>query len=261
MRYVIRPPSIFTTPKLIKQTLGAKRTVTHGNSFRPIDWHRDFFLHYDGDPLNADNTYRKLSNFGRATKAEQRSCLQQSGIPTPTTFTSIGTLVSYLESQDRRIEEVAYYPLVRRPLRHSQGVGYSIIYDPFDWDPSKEYVSELYPKTHEYRIVFSFGTPIITLYKRVPEDVDRTGPWNHSCGSSFVTVNDPNLNRLRHTDAYDKLREFDIIKTAHLCAADILLAKKGQYVVCELNFCPALTIPDNLERLKNHVVSYSRLNQ
>lgn len=102
-------------------------------------------------------------------------------------------------------------------------------------------------------MIFCFGTPLITLYKRVPESADRDGPWNHACGSSFITVNNIDNNRLRHTDVYERLKEFDVIKHVHLCAADIMLSKRANYVVCELNFCPSITIDSNLERIKEHV--------
>lgn len=92
------------------------------------------------------------------------------------------------------------------------------------------------------------------MVKRVPEDVDPDGPWNHACGSSFVTVTDPELNRLRHCDVVERLRTFPVVQNAHLVGADIMLAKKkGVYAVTELNFCPSVTIDTNLQRIKQRV--------
>jgi hypothetical protein len=144
---------------------------------------------------------------------------------------------------------------VVRPLRHRSGIGYRVTFDPNDFEEGREYISRLYPKRHEYRVIFCFGTPLITLLKRVPEGIDPNGPWNHANGSTFITVNNPDNNRLRHTDCIERLSAFSVVKNAHLVAADIMLGDNHDYVVSELNFCPALTIENNLRKVASHALS------
>jgi hypothetical protein len=103
-------------------------------------------------------------------------------------------------------------------------------------------------------VIFVFGTPLITLLKRVPEDTPNTVPWNHSNGSTFVTVNNEENNRLRHTDVVGQLLGLPIIQDSHIVAADIMLGEeRGDYRVCELNFAPALTIQSNIARVVEHI--------
>jgi hypothetical protein len=177
--------------------------------------------------------------------------MESNGIGVPDTYATYDEVCERLST--RAISDV-FCDYVVRPLRHSQGIGYRLTRDPLDFEEGKEYISRLYPKAHEYRVIFVYGTPLITLLKRVPDDIDRDGPWNHATGSSFVTVTDPTKNRLRHFDVVDKLRAFDVVQTAHLVGADIMLGPdKSGYAVTELNFCPSITIPSNLERIKQHV--------
>lgn len=203
------------------------------------------------DKSELASRYRTIREYAGVSKASQRRLLSLANVPTLPTYTnhrqSAAGIVGGANTSGR---------FVVRPLQHRGGLGYRITDRIDDFIEGKEYISELYPKTHEYRVIFCFGTPIITLYKRVPDTADRDGPWNHACGSTFVTVNDINNNRLRHTDVYDRLKEFDVIKHAHLCAADIMLGQeRGNYAVCELNFCPSITIATNLERVRAHVAS------
>jgi hypothetical protein len=156
------------------------------------------------------------------------------------------------------VDRFGPYPNTRwvvRPLRHRAGQGYRITQDPTDHDPAREYVQELYPKRREYRIIYCMGVPIITLLKRVPENADPDGPWNHACGSTFITIEDLSRSYLRHTDVYDRLSAVPVIQNAHLVAADVLLGEDNDYVVSELNFCPALTIEANLRKVASHVLA------
>jgi hypothetical protein len=178
--------------------------------------------------------------------------MAEAGIVVPESFATTEAITERLSTEP--LTRVFHYEYVVRPLRHSQGIGYRITSDPLDFEEGKEYISRLYPKAHEYRVIFVYGTPLITLLKRVPEDIDRDGPWNHAAGSSFVTVTGPTKNRLRHFDVVEKLRAFEVVQTAHLVGADIMLGPdKSGYAVTELNFCPSITIPSNLERIRNHV--------
>ena len=204
--------------------------------------------------LNADEQYSRLQTFGRADKPSQRMQLNNEGIRTPLT-NSARSIQNFQQSSGQGtlcLDTQSKY--IVRPRRHSKGIGWRLTDDWDDFDPATEYIQELYPKTHEYRIIFVLGTPLITLYKQA-DGLAQDQPWNHAAGASFVTVNNWENNRLRHFDVYDRLRELDVIKSAHIVAADVLYAsKKNGYAVTELNFCPSLTIPDNIEKVKQHVL-------
>lgn len=250
MRYIIRPRHINTTPKILKEALGAERCVPYGanylsNRWVP-DWRSDLFLVYPPGALvgNADESYRSIRNFSQSTKAAQRQLLAEAGCSIP------GKPVP-----GRRHNDGGASQCIVRPLRHFGGRGWRLTSDPDDYDADKEYIQELYPKTHEYRILFVFGTPLITLYKKVPEGTPQDQPWNHAtCGARFITVNDHENNRLRHFDIYDRLAAVDVIKHAHIVAADVMYANKNTgCVVSELNFCPSITIPTNVTKVAQHV--------
>lgn len=145
-----------------------------------------------------------------------------------------------------------------RPLRHSQGQSYSLRSNETDYEAGREYIQEVYPKNHEYRVIICRGEPLITLYKRRPEGLHFADAWNHTNGSSFVTVHNPDNDRLRHTDLYNRIRSFPLFKSLDLIGLDVMTAKRGLYAVIEVNLCPALTIDNNLERIRNHVLSHSR---
>lgn len=250
----------------LKDALGARRCVAV-DAPRQVSWSKDFFLAYPpverleehhaqthpahrGErelrphtPLLLDPLaeYRRLLQYYRGNKGTQRQLLADAGIPTPASQLRRGTL----ETGGR---------YVVRPLRHFGGSDYRITDDPDDFVEGQEYISRLYPKRHEYRIIFVLGQALITLYKRVPLGIDPDGPWNHASGSSFVTVTQEENNRLRRTDCVERLSQLDVVKSAHLVAADIMLGRREDgYAVCELNFCPSLTIASNLERIRTHV--------
>lgn len=101
---------------------------------------------------------------------------------------------------------------------------------------------------------------MITLLKRHP-DISPLLPWNHARGSSFVTVTNPENNRLRHTDVYGVIennREF--FQAIDLCALDVLVNLRHDipYVISEINFCPSVSIPSNLERIRNAFLQQHR---
>lgn len=153
--------------------------------------------------------------------------------------------------------EIPCATYITRPLRHSQGRGYTLDSDAEHYEEGREYIQEVYPKNHEYRIISVRGEPLITLIKRRPEHLTAEQPWNHANGSYFVTVSDPSNNRLRHTNIYDLIRSSTLLKAIDLAGIDILYADRENYVVCEINLCPAITIESNLQRIKEHVHSSS----
>jgi glutathione synthase/RimK-type ligase-like ATP-grasp enzyme len=149
-----------------------------------------------------------------------------------------------------------------RPLRHSGGQGYRLTDNPSDYEEGREYIQEVYPKNHEYRIIVVRGKPLFTLYKRRPETLTYEQPWNHANGSSFVTVNNPDNNRLRHTDVYERINNASgLLNNLDLVGIDVMYARRGEYVITEFNLCPAITLEHNLQKVAEHVNSDSFLSR
>ena len=247
-RYVVRPPSILTTPRALANQFGC--TTRNGRNQQTFSFTRDFFLYYPHPSkmvdINAEE-YRELHTFTRATKPAQRALLHNYRIPTPETYNSksSGEVATVTSGRPGYIV---------RPLRHSGGVSYRITQDRNDFIEGQEYISRIFPKSFEYRIITCFGEVICTLLKVPPADARPEDAWNHNNGSHFTTVNNPLNNRLRFTSVYEDCLRVPIIKQAHLCGIDVLLAKDPwRYVICELNFCPSLTIETNLQKVISHV--------
>lgn len=270
-RYIIRPAGISTTPNIFKSVLNAQRTVKYpGSSRRVLHREHDFFLAYPpleclGDTYatpESRNNYQRSHDFYTSNKPRQRNILRALGFPVPRTVTG-----DQQDNQQDHWERQSTY--IVRPLRHSGGREYRLLYrnsgafttetgETYTPNSETEYVQELYPKNHEYRILIVKGTPLITLLKRISPDVSNTQPWNHAQGASFVTVRNPENNRLRHTNVYDLIHQnHQFFSGIDLCGLDILvnLQHTEPYVICEANLCPSVTIPDNLERIKQHVNS------
>jgi hypothetical protein len=228
MRYVVRPSHILTTPRVLARAMGAKRTLRWPSKRIVPSYQQDFLLVYPANVTDGPEKYQELRAFSNSNKLIQRRYLHDHDIPVPT-----GEAEEY----------------VVRPLRHSQGQGWRLTDNPEDYDKSSEYISPLIKKEHEYRVVYCFGTPLFTLLKRRAEGLTYRDPWNHQHGSTFVTVEDPNNNRLRHTDVVERLEQVPVVQHAHLCAADVLFTKEKQAFVCELNFCPSLTIQGNVAKV------------
>ena len=155
-----------------------------------------------------------------------------------------------------------------RPTRHRAGSGWNVLSDsqaqeltqrPDSFSTSgEEYIQQVLPKDYEYRIIVCRGKTLITLLKRNTENLSPLVPWNHQHGSSFVTVENMENNRLRRTDIYQKIENAELLKHIDLCAIDVLYLKNpARYFVLELNFCPGLTINSNIEKVKNHVLQIS----
>lgn len=281
-RFILRPKGILTTPLLLKTILGAKRTITVDSSRRP-DWFRDFFLTYPpiealdvqtdhgstGSRRNTGNqprlfgygnavagwveNYRLCSTFSRRNKALQRVALEGEGLPCPPTATThdgalgLGHQVLELQYPSRKF--------IVRPLRHRAGQGWRLTENPTDFIEGEEYIQSVYPKNHEYRVIVVRGVPIITLLKRVPADTPRSSPWNHSMGSTFITVTDPSNDRLRRTDVYDRIAASPLLRLFDLIGIDVMYRRDNEYAVSEVNLCPALQIPSNLDKVARYVHS------
>jgi hypothetical protein len=125
-------------------------------------------------------------------------------------------------------------------------MGYRVTGDRLDFVVGQEYISELFPKRREYRIIFLFGKPLISLRKKPNEGVTDAEPWGHA-NSRFQTIIDVPNCRLSGTDVYDRLSAMPAVKAAHIVAADVLYNVKSdpKYSVLELNFCPGVDIDAN----------------
>jgi hypothetical protein len=289
-RHIIRPRGIYSTPLNLKEALGAKRTIaypweTRYRVFRRPSWLQDFFLTYppaeelEEHVLLRNSTQRNLCSneqrsressahsgqsqqldlyriaraFTVSSKPSQRQQLASDAFPTPPT--------ARMHQDTRAMVQLAFdaqYPsrtYIVRPLRHSRGEGWRTTEDPTDFIEGQEYIQAVYPKNHEYRVIAVRGEPLITLLKRVPEGFPRSQPWNHSNGSSFVTVNDLSLDRLRHTNVYDLIRSSKLLQSIDLAGIDIMYRRENEYAVTEVNLCPSLQIPPNLEKVSRYVRS------
>ncbi len=290
IRYIIRPQHIRTTPQLLKEAFNAERTLQYPilSRLRRPSYTRDFFLCYppisqleDRNDLSPETlqAYASVRAFYTSNKPTQRSTLASLGFPIPTTYSSIHDMEG--TGGTNCPESISSGVWIGRPFRHSGGRGYRLLRPTSEapirmgrnalnsseetnpsnsWDPTQEYLQELYPKNHEYRIVIVRGTPLITLIKRVPEGTSQESPWNHAQGASFVTVEDLHNNRLRHTNIYNLINSNPFFKAIDLCGLDVLvnLRHPQPYVITELNLAPSLTIPSNIQRVVSHVNSVLR---
>lgn len=236
---LLHPKPFKTTPKHIQQTLNipVRRNHTRFNRGSLYNYNRSFFLWYPPEEYvsHAPENYSEVQEFFFANKRTQRNHLMAMSLPTPNEFPP---------------HEGMY---VVRPLRHHSGRGWRITSDRDDFNGSEEYSTPLFNKRWEYRIITYKGNVICTLLKRAATGrLPVSQPWNHINGTSFVTVRDPDNDRLRHTTVYQDIQT-EFFNTAHLIGIDIMIDPNYNYCICELNSCPAFTIPTNLEKLRELV--------
>lgn len=248
-RVIVRPRDILSTPRSLAEGLSCRTRRINHRTNRKYSYTHDFLLTYpplslmDEETHALSNRYNLLRRFAASDKPSQRYAL---ALPCPTTR-SRGVLQGPSQST------ICPNGYIVRPLRHSRGIDYRHTQDPEDYSPETEYISEVFPKSHEYRVITVFGKIACILRKRPPENALPHEAWNHHQGSSFQTVEAERCN-LIHTSCLTDILSNPIIQLAHLTGIDILLAKNPwRYVFCEVNFCPALTIPDNLTKVIQHV--------
>jgi hypothetical protein len=240
--FVVRPKNIKGTPFAVAHDLGCQtRFYPNEKRVRRFDFRTDFFMVpvTQQQVTNAPDTYVDFLLFAAANKYGQRKRLEAAGIPVPRVAGSTG-----------EASELGGSQYVVRPLRHSRSQHYRVTENRLDFVAGKEYISELYPKRREYRVIFVFGKPLIWLRKKPNEGIDEAAPWGH-LNSRFQTIHDIPNCKLTLTDCVDRLSAFAPIRGSHICAADVLYnsKEKSKYVVLELNFCPALDIDNNREKV------------
>lgn len=249
--YVARPPGIQGTPRQIAADLGFRlRKYPHpAVPSRTFDYNRDFIMAVvpPSNVRNASEDYGQTYNFATRNKYGQRRHLQAAGIPVPA-----------VASNHEEARSLAGEQFVARPLRHSRGVGYRVTSDRSDFSPGEEYLSELYLKRREYRIIFVRGEPLIFLRKKPNEGVDATQPWGHE-NSRFQTIQDVAGSRIGRTDAAARLARYPVIRGAHIAAVDILYNDRDlekPWVALEVNFCPGLDIDNNRALVVQYILSH-----
>lgn len=240
MKRIIAPPRGKVgggTAFRLKRTFvaaGVDCTVVRNNGRVIIDRQTDLCIGA-GDPHREP--------FRLAHKAGQRRRLEDMGIRTPNSYEPNGKWVV-------------------RPLNHHGGRGFEVMEQEEKPRYRGKYSSPVFNRTHEYRVVYLRGERMFTLLKRVDEGMPQDVPWNHSGGSSFVTVNNWDNNRLRHTTFFEDFEGqvgwpdgrqtfFNSLEsTPHLVGVDVLYNHSNRtYAVCEVNFAPGLTIENNLNAI------------
>lgn len=239
--FVVRPAKIRTTPQAVAQELGCQTRRYPSRRHRLYDYNRDFFMApvNPQDVQNAPQGYTDLYHFLSRDKYGQRLLLGRLGVPIPKTVGS--------HRQAREVFGDGGSRYVVRPLRHSGGRGYRVTENPLDFQERIEYLSELYPKKREYRVIFVFGNPLITLRKKPHGEATEAEPWGH-VNSTFQTIKDVAGGKLANTDFYWRLAHNPIIRAAHILAVDVVWngKREGQeYAVLEFNTCPGIDIDAN----------------
>lgn len=237
--FVVRPRAIRRSPRRLALDLGCQ-TRRYPN-LQPVvfDYRRDFLTVpvYPPSIVNFPPEYLQVMAFARKNKYDQRRSLTDAQIPAPSAAKDYITAATL--TGDR---------FVVRPLRHSRGLGYRVVSDRLDFVERREYISDLYPKRREYRVIFVFGKPLIYMRKKPNEGVQTDAPWGH-LNARFQTINDVAGCRLAATDCVPRLSELPVVRAAHIIAADIVFAGSANpsmpYAVLELNFCPGLEIDSN----------------
>lgn len=244
MRYVVRHSAAMRSPILLAEKLGLKTRRFPGKLLDRPSYRQDILFAYPdaSQVLETDNETRGkvhlLHNFFHMNKFGQRKYLQAQGLPVPWT------------SSDHN-SQPPVGKFVVRPMRHTRSQDYKVTDNPKDFIPGKEYISSLFPKKREYRILCVFGKPLITLRKKPSEGVTEEEAWGHT-NSFFQTVKNIPECMLSTTDVYQRLEACPVIRHGHIIGVDVLW-NKGGYSVLEFNSSPALTIESNLNTVADYV--------
>lgn len=251
IKHIIYPSGIITTPRRLKEELNARylssRITRHHNPSSTL------FLSYARESVHTTGvathpTYVGLSEFYRSSKLSQRKKIGLCGVGVPASATRGSAELETIEDLG--------HGFVCRPFNHRGGQGWRHVSTPHEVG-NEEYVSPIFPKYREYRLIYVLGEPIIVLRKRPVRDsserIDPTVPWNHAQGSSFVTVNEASNDYTLQTSLREDLENVLVLKQSDIVGIDVMLDRHNNYQVCEFNTCPALTLDNNIEKVKEHV--------
>jgi hypothetical protein len=249
LRYIIRHPGMMTTPRTLAEALGCKtRRWPTSRNFTP-SYTRDFIFNmpHPSELREAETDIHIAQKAGVVheffwkNKLEQRRALFASGLPIPWTLG-----VSTTPQPEGEF--------VRRPLRHSGGADYALTQTPEQ--STGHYVSAIFPKSREYRVVFVYGEPLVFLRKRVPDGTGNNLPWNHSVGGTFTTINDVGSSMPSRCGAIDLLKTNPVVRAAHIVGVDLLWrisSGQPEWCVLEFNSAPALTIDNNVQKIADFI--------
>lgn len=187
---------------------------------------------------NVSEDFFRIANYYSLHKGHQRTYLKESGLNTPESYP----------------HNVSLYGAISRPMRHRSGQDYERLPAgtsvPMGVHGSR-YYAPLFPKKHEYRVIYIKGHKTLVLFKRNHSNVPYDQPWNHENGTSFVTVRNPDNDRLRHTSFYRDVENHPIITKADIIGVDVMMDNERNYAVLETNFNPQIEIEENLIAVKS----------
>ena len=204
------------------------REVMRGSNI--INWGNRIFADDYLFKINKPSGIRNASDKTRA-----RNLLQKAGVAVPhTTFYG---------------EQIPQYPFIARPTNHHGGKGFYVIRNKTDaatlWKEFGEemqdwYFSEVFDKTHEFRVHVASGKSLIVHTKPAPEDKTELR-WNH-------IVNHDAWRALRWSEREDiqTVINQESIKACEVlgldyAAVDIMWNdEKGVGAICEVNTSPSI---------------------
>jgi len=140
------------------------------------------------------------------------------------------------------------YPLIIRRDRHRAGIGFNIANNDVEalgfidkMHNDEYYMSEIYPKTAEFRVHCAMGKALLVKQKPTPEDKYIVA-WNfHQVEEAWTTINRKDYNFEMIKLALDAITALEI----DYGAVDIMSypSKKGfpDHVVAEVNTAPSFT--------------------
>jgi hypothetical protein len=259
IRYIVRPSHIRLTPKALATKLEAEKVVQTSLLAQLFDPSQDVFLGYpppnrvqgftEGQAATSAGaqSYRDLYSFYCKDKYSQRKAIDAAGIKVPVTW-GISPDGAFATRGGK---------FVIRPRNHMGGQGFQVVDNVSAFtSPNTSYLSRLFERQHEYRVIYSHGQRVCTLYKKMPEGISQDVPWTLANGAFFQQINSRQENhRLHDRGAYAALEAFSVVKEAHVCAVDIAVSADS-YAVFEINFCPSLKLESRLEAVANRLKAF-----
>lgn len=248
-RFIVRPSGISLTPNALKTALSAQQVVKASKPGIEFDPELDFFFAYPQAyqlkrGLNQGQlaSYHQILPFFTSSKYTQRKYMLDAGISVPQT--------QGLHFYDRE----AGKKYVWRPSSHSAGSGFTVLSHDAPL-PVGGYLSELYKRLYEYRVIYVLGKRLCCLQKSVPEGISQEVPWTFGNGAIFSDIGDRWTNhRLHSRGCYTALDAFFVSQIAHICAYDVMVSDDG-YAVSECNFAPSLKVDSRIQKVANHILS------
>jgi hypothetical protein len=231
LRHILRPEYIHKTPALLAEDLDVSTRRWPGTTTIP-DFSRDLFMIYPAatEVANGGRNYPALREFFASNKAVQRQKIIAMGLPAPAVYLS-----------NQVIPWGTPGPFVVRPLTHMKGEEFRVVSDPRGI-PQDHYLSPIYAKEREYRLLYVKGE-LILMWQKDPGRKQPDQAWSNV---DFLTIERKGDSFLfSRTDARARLAACPIIRNAHIVGVDVMYrstgAHTGDWSVVEFNTCPSLT--------------------